>query len=217
LSAYQEFLDETYKVVSDRSYDLVMDTKRVLQKELEEAQQQLTDFDQKSPLAGCSGEQMKILFATLTALEDRKAAIIAARAELEGRLAWTEKAVADKSDLLAFQLKVNEWAARSGLDKLPAEARRGLDPQQAYIRVLRQELAENRAIQQGLDQAIEKEQARVQELRAFELQEERLRGRIASYRSMFEAIMKRANEMNLTRDFGGYEAKIVDPPRVKKN
>lgn len=214
--AYQAFLDETYKTVSDRTMELILEAKRTLSGNLQHAEQEFSDFRRKNPFLNTNPDQVKLKFATMSALEDKKAASLAARAELEGRLAWAEKAIADRDDKLAFQLKVNEWAARSGYDKLPKESRQGLEPQQAYISVLKQDLAENLAVQKRLSEAIETEQKRMMDMNNYEIQEERLRNAIASHRTLFDNIVRRLQEVNLVKDFGGYEARQVSPPRVKK-
>lgn len=212
LVAYQNFLDETYKNVSDRYLELIIFARTQLKDNLMRSEQELMDFRSKNPSMTRSPDLTR---TTMSALEGKKAANLASRAELEGRLAWAEKAVADKNDMLAFQLKVNEWATRSGFDKLPKESRQGLEPQQAYISVLKQDLAENQAIQKHINEAINAEQLRIRDLNNYEIVDERLRNTVAANRALFDSIVKRLHEVNLVKDFGGYEARQVAPPRVK--
>lgn len=217
LISYQAFLDETYKTVSDHTLELIMEAKRKLSQNLQQAEQDYMDFRQKNPFLNYRGDQTeKMKHATLSALLDKKAANMASRAELEGRLAWAQNAVNNKDEMLAFQLKVNEWASRSGFDKLPKESRQGLESHQAYINVLKQDLAENQAIRKGLNDAIDEEQNRLRDLQNYEHVEERLRNAIASQRTLFDSIVKRLQEVNLVKDDGGYEARVVSPPQAKK-
>jgi polysaccharide biosynthesis transport protein len=216
VEAYQSFLDETYKSASDRTLELILDAKRTLSEKLESSEQQYVEFRLKNPRVGSEPEQTKLKLERLSAVEARRIMLATARADLEGRLAWAEKAITEKSGSLPLMLKANEWAARIGFDKLPKEARNGMDAGQAYIAFLKQEIVENRLIEKGLDQLFEAEGTRAKEQMEYQLQDDRLRNRIAQTRQLLESITKRLSEISLVKDFGGYEARLVSPPHVKK-
>jgi hypothetical protein len=216
LNSYQTFLDETYKSVSDRTLELILEAKRVLTERLEEAEASHQDFRIKNALLTFGPEQSKNQFDRLAAIDSKKLSLVIAMTELEGRLAWLEKALADKNNLAMVELKVNEWAARVGFEKLSKEERQNLDAPHAYQNYLKQELAETRSIELALDKLAESERERARKLSNLELRDDMLRNRVVQSRQLLESITKRLSEINLMKDFGGFEARIVAPPRVKK-
>jgi uncharacterized protein involved in exopolysaccharide biosynthesis len=216
LHSYQTFLDETYRSVSDRTLELILEAKRTLTENLQISEQAHSTFRANNPLLVGGSDQAKLQFERLSSVEARKTALSANRVEQETRLGMLEKAVADKNPSVAITLKVNEWAARSGFDKLPQEARQGIDATHAYIAFLKQELDESRASEKALDQLLAIERERAKQYMMSQMQDDRLRNQIVQNRQLLESITKRLSEINLIKDFGGFEARMVAPPRVKK-
>lgn len=215
IKSYQEFLDETYKSTSDATLDLIQKARQTLKDHLEHAQQELQGFRAKSPFLLMKDESGSNIYAArVRALDAKQTELKVKQLELAGRLARATAAKSEKS--VAIQVKANEWAAKSGFDKLPAEVRQGKDALAAYLDYLKEELQELNAIQVSISEQTEVEQKRVRELANYEAVDERLRRDVQASQALFDSIVKRMNELGLTKDFGGYEARLMSLPRAVK-
>ena len=269
--SYQEFLDETYKSVSDKTFELIMAAKRELSLGLDQAEQEYADFRLKNPFtmvrAG-DGSNANIYVTRLAKLEARRSELRMHRAELQEKLNVLRRVLKEQGEAAARQklamlgVKLNlmegmaeyekraidlELALRrlkqrygekhpdvqelmetirhlrerfeggsaallnpdSGSQSQPI---RNLNSVESYIAAMEAEIQDDDAILATIEGMFETEQRLARDMAQTELNEERFRNRIASHRQMFEAIMKRVNEVNLVRDFGGYEAKPISPP-----
>ena len=93
---------------------------------------------------------------------------------------------------------------------LPTDGRKG-DPIQAHLQSLMRELDNIKASEQALVKLFQTEQVEAQKQIANEMQDEAFQKDIAREQQLFEGILKRLQEMNLLKDLGGYDAKVITP------
>jgi len=86
------------------------------------------------------------------------------------------------------------------------------DPVEAYARGLRQELANVKLSQDSLVGLTADEQKEARELARFEIQDASHRAGIARTQQIYDQTISRLKEINLVRDFGGYDAKLISIP-----
>ncbi|MCI0683954.1 MAG: polysaccharide biosynthesis tyrosine autokinase, partial [Gemmataceae bacterium] len=86
------------------------------------------------------------------------------------------------------------------------------DPVQAYVAALKHELRENEMNDKSLTQSLEKFKGEVRELSKYEVEEEHLRSEVQGLQQLLEATIKRLAEINLVRDAGGFDARILSRP-----
>jgi hypothetical protein len=178
IRSYQNFLDETYKTVSDRTLELMFEAKKTLTESLASAEQMHADFRKANANVMGGVDQVKSQRARHDAFEEKVTALKISQLAIESRLSSAEKAVAQKPIPVAFSLKVVEWADRSGFNKLPKEARQELDASQAYVAYLKHDLADNQSEQAALNRLIENENEIIKQANYALMQDERLRNRI---------------------------------------
>jgi capsular exopolysaccharide synthesis family protein len=92
-------------------------------------------------------------------------------------------------------------------DADPAGAR--LD---AHVQALGQELILVETVHKALTAQLESELVKARDLEEYEAQDQAHRNDIALTTQVLNATLKRLTEINLVRDFGGFEAKVIAPP-----
>ncbi len=200
LQTYTDFLEEAaqrplkdWKAILERE-------KELLEKELMERRVAYRDFLRK---AFPTENEIKLRQARRTVLETRREALLVSRAEMEGRQAWLENALAEKRNQTAILIKVKEWAVRSGFDKLPEEARQGKDPVAAYLETLKADLEENHSVESALEKLLKSELAEIKKLQLQQFEEERLRIDLENSQKLYQSMLQSLSELNM--------ASIVDP------
>jgi len=93
IDSYKEFLDETYRNVSDDTLELITHAKDVLQKDLAEKDRIYTDFRKKSPLLWKGKDGTNLYQDRLASIESKRSALLVRRAEIQGRLQTIESAL----------------------------------------------------------------------------------------------------------------------------
>jgi capsular exopolysaccharide synthesis family protein len=90
------------------------------------------------------------------------------------------------------------------------------DSVETYVSAMRTEISDCTTLVESLNNLFEKEVAHARELSNYEVTEEQLKSAVTSSQQLFESIVKRLQEINLVKDFGGYEAKMIAPPGLGK-
>ena len=137
------------------------------------------------------------------------------RVENETRLAMLEKAIAEKT--LRWPSRLRSTNGRPDPDS--TSCRKNLA--KARMRPMRTSCFSSKKSKRAgrvkaLDQLLAMERERAKQFMMSQLQDDRLRNLIVQNRQLLESITKRLSETNLIKDFGGFEARMVAPPRVKK-
>lgn len=146
-------------------------------------------------------------------------ALVMREAETRKRIESLERAARSQPRPPEISKEVAEWAARSGFDQLPAEARRGVDPTQVMIRSLRRELnallffrgalAEDlKRILPAAGAAVDDDDFR-RDVVAFKEFQDSVLGRTGE----IDNELKRQNEPTLGRT---YEVRVFTPPKEGK-
>jgi capsular exopolysaccharide synthesis family protein len=101
---YQEFLNETYKDVSDRTLDLIKEARNTLKGELDQAEKAYLEFRQRSP-AGLMriGNGLNVYSERLAMIERRRSEIDLKHLELTTRLGSIERAFKDYGKAAALR------------------------------------------------------------------------------------------------------------------
>jgi capsular exopolysaccharide synthesis family protein len=86
------------------------------------------------------------------------------------------------------------------------------DRVEQYLRVLRNDLHDADISYEALTQVLEKEKAEVNKLARFEKKEKDLQKDIAQIDKFIDSTVTSLRQMNIVRDFGGYDAQTISPP-----
>lgn len=95
VAKYQDFLNDTYKDVSERTLDLIKQARDTLRGELDQAERAYLDFRQTSPVGLMRMGNGNLYSERLTMIENRRSVIDLQLIELTSRLASIERAKAD--------------------------------------------------------------------------------------------------------------------------
>jgi capsular exopolysaccharide synthesis family protein len=94
----------------------------------------------------------------------------------------------------------------------PENDRDPLLPVLAHVQSLKRELHTVKTSEQALARLLEKEQAEAAKLVSYEIQDEKYRADIEGSKQLFDAVVKRVDEANLLKQFGGFSAQSISPP-----
>jgi uncharacterized protein involved in exopolysaccharide biosynthesis len=92
IDSYREFLDETYKNVSEDTLELIRKARDYLQKELSQKEAEYREFRQKAPAYWIGKEGINIHRERLHNIESRRAALALRQSEIQASLAAIEEA-----------------------------------------------------------------------------------------------------------------------------
>lgn len=81
-----------------------------------------------------------------------------------------------------------------------------------YIESLRQELKMGQEKQRGYDALFQREREAAKALAGFQLADEMYRIDISRTKQMFNGVIKRLEEINLVKDYGGIDTQVISPP-----
>jgi capsular exopolysaccharide synthesis family protein len=87
----------------------------------------------------------------------------------------------------------------------------GLDPLELYVRSVKQELKEIDVSDQLFDELSRSEEEAARKLTKLEVKGEALRSAIAQLRQLCDTTINRLKEVNLVREYGGFDARIIAP------
>ncbi|MBY0526630.1 MAG: polysaccharide biosynthesis tyrosine autokinase [Gemmataceae bacterium] len=278
LASYREFLDETYRVMSDDTVELIVKARDDLTKELQRKESTYQQFRLSSPvLPAKGGEGREVRHEALGSIQIRRATLALVRTEVEAQLAAIDDALKARrspevvlamilefsgkgdtedprkeraapgqqpnvllpllieeqrllanygpnhSDVKAIRRRIE--AAREVVIRPTAgvntAAARADDPAatvddaiKAHVAHLRQKLDYVQTAERLLTAAYEKEHAEARTLTSYEIKEEHLRTDIARTQSLYDAIIKRLQDVSLVKQGGGYNARIISPPQL---
>ncbi len=83
-----------------------------------------------------------------------------------------------------------------------------------HLAYLRQKLNHSQLAEQLLTQLFEREHDEARKLTRYEIQDEAFRADITRTQQLYDGIIKRLQDVNLVRDAGGYEARVIAPPAL---
>jgi capsular exopolysaccharide synthesis family protein len=86
------------------------------------------------------------------------------------------------------------------------------DPVQGCLQALRQELDHLQTTEKLLTRLFEQEHDEAKKLSSYEIQDEAFRADLARSQALYDGIIKRLQDVNLAKEFGGYEARVIAPP-----
>lgn len=90
------------------------------------------------------------------------------------------------------------------------------DPIALHTQLLKQKLTHLKISEELLTSVLQGEQDEARRLAAYEIQNDSFRTSITMNQQLYEALVKRLNEVSLTRDVGGYEIEMIEPPSIAK-
>jgi capsular exopolysaccharide synthesis family protein len=264
IDSYKEFLDVTYRNVSDDTVKLINKAAELLETKMNKLKDEHSKFRLAHPMLWRNKDGINPLQDRVFAIESKRSALLIRKTELEGRLSTLEKAVkagSSRADLLAMiaakpdetflalagkasaipegtlialeleeamlskeygpdhpqlrniQARLALLRARSGQEEAaPAKGPQPRDPVEAHLTFLRQELTNTRVLDQALEGLLGTERAEARKLIGFELQDDAFTKAISHNKQIFDGTIKRLEEINLLRDFGGFETKAIAPP-----
>jgi capsular exopolysaccharide synthesis family protein len=86
------------------------------------------------------------------------------------------------------------------------------DPLDLHLQSLQQEAADNQVALRSLQELFDREQTESKKLLNYEMQEDSLHNDITRTQQLYDAILKRLQEVGLVKEAGGYDAQILSPP-----
>lgn len=99
----------------------------------------------------------------------------------------------------------------AGASKAPAK-----DLPALYLDHLRRERDHLRSSEQILAALSEREQKAARELNGYEVEDAGFRNGIARIQLLYDGVVKRLQEASLVKDYGGFEARVIDPAKAGK-
>lgn len=112
-------------------------------------------------------------------------------------------------------LPVTAWKCDFEQPDLGA-SKAAIDPVQLYVQVLTQKLQHVNVSESLLATVFQTEQDEASRLAAFEIQNDSFRTRLNMNQQLYEALVKRLNDVSLIRNVGGYQIELLEPPSLGK-
>jgi capsular exopolysaccharide synthesis family protein len=261
IDSYKDFLDETYRNVSDNTLELITKARDLLDKDLKDKRKKYREFRENSPLVAEATPKDGVTpaQARLGELEAKRLTLLVQAAEIEDRLRAVEGALkqgtarelvqalsaatsdkpgtggtaALRADLLPLLMQEQTLLEEYGQDHPQVQAVRrkikmtrefhaasaeeqssgpAVDPVAAYVKGLRQEQASVDLARQSLARLAGEEQKKTKELRRYEDEDEEYRTEISQTHALWDQTIKRLQEINVVRDFGGYSVQTISSP-----
>jgi polysaccharide biosynthesis transport protein len=262
VESYQDFLDVTYKNVSDDTLSLIEKARDTLKTDLAEAEKRYSDFHKHSPLLFKGKDGINIYQERVAGIEAKRSALLIRKTELEERLKAIDEANKDghgraavlallaanhgdtktmpgeqslDEKLLPLLIKEQQLLENYGVDHPEVKSVRktiamirnlagqqgggdkaseavATDPVARYVEGLKQELREADMVGESLTVKLAGMQEEARKLSTCEVEEEHLRGDIVRIQQLHEGTIKRLAEINLVREAGGFDARIIAKP-----
>ncbi len=121
ITSYKDFLEETYKDVSDETVKLITQARDVLEKELGEKEAAYVDFRKKCPPLWKSKDGINLSQARLADIEAKRSLVQMRQAEIHGRLQAIDKALAGGRSPAELLAMIDEWTNRATPERAGAE------------------------------------------------------------------------------------------------
>jgi capsular exopolysaccharide synthesis family protein len=258
IKGYKEFLDETFRTVSDQTLELITQARDTLERVLAKKEKDYQDFRLNTPLLPRAAGQAE--YSALKDIQSKHSAITLRAAELQNRLANIETVLKDKGREAALKaLDVSSQKDDKAQEKLleslvplyaqlrenqesfgekhpsVANIRARIqsmreawgtyydtiqnnngksDPLEERLQMLRMQLAEANNGVKLYDGLLESEGREARKIASFELQDEKHRNDIQQTRLLYDVIIKRLSELDLARNQGGYDARVIAPADI---
>ena len=91
-----------------------------------------------------------------------------------------------------------------------------LDPVNLHVQLLKQKLQHIQHSEESLANLFQTEQDEARRMASFEIQNDAFRTRATMNQQLYEALVKRLNEVNVIRNVGGYQIELLEPPSLGK-
>jgi capsular exopolysaccharide synthesis family protein len=265
IDSYRDFLDETYRNVSDNTLELITRARDLLKQDLSEKEKKYREFRRTSPLLWKGADGANIHLSRIREFQTKETALLARVGEIRQRLSAIDRAKtggSSQSVLLALASRPLEKAGKEQdleqkleeqlfplllkekallqdygnkhpdvirireqiamtreffkrLDRVNQKSysdTAGATRLSALIDTLRQEQALVEMASAALAKLMTEEEKQARKLESYEIQDEAFRGDIAVTTKVLDQTLKRLEEINLVRDFGGYEARVISEP-----
>jgi capsular exopolysaccharide synthesis family protein len=267
IDSYRDFLDETYRNVSDNTLELITHARDLLKQDLGEKEKKYREFRRTSPLLWKGQDGANVHLNRIRELQTRQTTLLGRIGEIRERLTAIERGKKTNSSpamLLALASRPLEKAGKDQnlerqleeqlfplllkekallqdyggdhpdvirvreqitmtkeyfqrLDRAGEKARTdsaGAARLDAQVEALRQEQALVSTANASLDALLKQEEGEARKLEHYEIQDEAFRTDIARTTKVLDQTLKRLEEINLVRDFGGYDARVIAEPGV---
>jgi succinoglycan biosynthesis transport protein ExoP len=92
----------------------------------------------------------------------------------------------------------------------------GIDPIALHVQMLTQKLDHNKISEELLAKIFKTEQDEARHLSAYEIQNDAFQTSSSLNQKLYEALVRRLNEVGLIRNVGGYQIELIEPPSLGK-
>ncbi|QDU64457.1 Tyrosine-protein kinase YwqD [Planctomycetes bacterium Pan216] len=141
IDSYRDFLDETYKNITDETATLMTQARDVLRKELRDKEEGYREFRLESPLLGRSSEGVDTNLESLASIQREISQLKLERAEVESDLLTLQRAIQEKEPFDALLVMATEIAQKSKQTDTKDDSRLNLDNQLFPLLLSERELA----------------------------------------------------------------------------
>ena len=159
IESYQEFLDVTYRNVSDQTLDLITKARDLLNKDLADCQKRYEEFRRNSPMLWKAKDGTNIYLERVTAIEGQRSKLLIHEAEARERLRAVDRGLAEgrsRESLLAMLMAKEK--------KTTPLIHRPLEDQLLALRLQEEQLLEDYGRDHPLVQSVRHRLAVVHEL-----------------------------------------------------
>jgi succinoglycan biosynthesis transport protein ExoP len=157
IDSYKEFLDETYRNVSDDTLELITRAKDVLQKDLAEKERIYLEFRKKSPLLWKGKDGTNLYQDRLASIELKRSGLLVRRAEIQGRLQTIESALKEGRSRVALGALLSGEAGKPAVSAASASPASTLEERLSPLLLRQQMLLEEYGPDHPQVRAIRKE------------------------------------------------------------
>ncbi len=109
---------------------------------------------------------------------------------------------------IAFERKLMEQHGLAGHGLLDDKG----DGAARYVAAVKQQLGQIDVSEKSLKALLDTELTQAKDLNRYEIADEGYRGELERSQQLYEATIRRLQEINLVRDFAGYDAEVISPP-----
>jgi capsular exopolysaccharide synthesis family protein len=164
--------------------------------------------------SGGNREALSLLVANMPNGRDKNASRESVEGQIFGLLLRQQELMAtygpDHPQVRQIEKQID--MVREHFGKQPTADANNNDFLQVYVESLREELVMTQEKMSRFDRLFTQEQGAAKELATFQIQDETFRSEINRMKLMFEVVLKRLDEINLIKDYGGITAEVICPP-----
>jgi succinoglycan biosynthesis transport protein ExoP len=157
IDSYKEFLDETYRNISDDTLKLIAKAREVLQQDLVKQEAAYSVFRKEAPvLLVRNKDGASLTQERLSNIESKRSAVLVRKAEVQGYLKAIEVALAKENGHEGLLAMASEWTSRLEGDGYKSTERLSLQNQLYPLLIEEQKLLETRGENHPEVQALRK-------------------------------------------------------------